>query len=321
MAYETCGLATGLEDLVQVARHQQITTAADLLGVPQPTLSRSIARLSAAVGSPLTEKSGRGIRVTRHGRLLAAHAECALADVIAGIRAIHAETDPDSGTVILGFLNSMGPTLIPLLLHGFKAIKPRVVVQLVQRGSDELLGQVVDGNLDMCIAAPRHDLVPGELEVRPLAVEPLVLLVPEHHRLAQNDRIEVDDMVTELLITMHPGYGLRDLTDDLLDATQHRPRYVFESHDIPTAIGLVRAGLGVAVLPAGNEGHGTVAVPIASPKASRTIALIWSRDRELPPPAAELRSHIATTAPTLLLAGKKRRNATDQRHAHERYSS
>ena len=66
-----------------------------MLGIPQPTLSRSIARLSAAVGSPLFERSGRGIRLTRHGRLLAAHAERALTEIVEGIRTIHTEPDPD----------------------------------------------------------------------------------------------------------------------------------------------------------------------------------------------------------------------------------
>lgn len=302
MAYETCGLASGLEDLVAVARHKQITLAADVLGIPQPTLSRSIARLSAAVGSPLIEKNGRGIRVTRHGRILAAHAERALAEILTGIDAIHAETDPDTGTVILGFLNSLGPTLIPRLLYGFKASKPRVTVQLVQHGTDELLAQVIDGHLDLCIAAPLSDRVPPELEAQPLAAEPLILLVPEHHHLAGRSQVGVNDLLAEPLITMQPGYGLRDVTDHLLDATHHRPGYVFESQDIPTAVGLVRADLGIAVLPAGHTVHGTIAVPIDSPKASRTIALYWSRDRQPSPPATHLREHIADTAPTLLLA-------------------
>ena len=300
MAYETCGLASGLEDLVAVAQHERITLAAEVLGVPQPTLSRSIARLSSAIGSPLIEKNGRGIRVTRHGRILADHAERALAEILTGIQAIKAETGPDTGTVILGFLNSLGPTLIPHLLHGFKASNPRVTVQLVQHGTDELLAQVIDGHLDLCIAAPLSDRVRPELKAQPLAAEPLILLVPEYHHLAGSSQVGVHDLLAEPLITMQPGYGLRDLTDHLLDATHARPRYVFESQDIPTAIGLVRAGLGVAVLPAATQMLGTVAVPIDSPKARRTISVIWSRDRALAPPAVDLLDHIVATAPTLL---------------------
>ena len=71
MVYESFGLAEGLEQLVAVGTFGQITLAAEHLGIPQPTLSRSLARLSEQLGVPLLQRDGRGIRLTRHGLILA----------------------------------------------------------------------------------------------------------------------------------------------------------------------------------------------------------------------------------------------------------
>jgi LysR family transcriptional regulator, transcription activator of glutamate synthase operon len=64
-----------LRQFIAVAREEHLTRAAERLGIPQPTLSRSIARLEAELGGPLCARPGRSIKLTRHGRLLLDGAE------------------------------------------------------------------------------------------------------------------------------------------------------------------------------------------------------------------------------------------------------
>lgn len=149
MAYETFGLAAGLEQLAAVAEFGQITMAAEHLGVPQPTLSRSLARLSVELGTPLLQREGRGVKLTRHGELLAASARRALDELLAGVRAVRAEADPETGTVILGFLHSLGPLVIPALLRGFREEHGLVTVRLVQDSADALLQRIPGGAVDL----------------------------------------------------------------------------------------------------------------------------------------------------------------------------
>ncbi|WP_433186381.1 LysR family transcriptional regulator [Actinoallomurus sp. CA-150999] len=302
MGYETFGLAPGLEEFLAVARHEHITRAAEQLGVPQPTLSRAIARLSADLGVPLVQREGRGIRLTRPGRQLAEHGDRVLADLLAALRAVRAEADPDTGTVVLGFLHSMGPSIVPDLLRAFRMTRPGVVVRLVHEGTNELLRQVLDGRVDLCLAAPVTRRLPPYLGSRRLAEQPLVLLVPSGHRLAEAGPVRLRDLGGEALITLSPAYGLRTLTDRLLSAARTSATYIVESQDIATASGLVGAGLGVAVLPAGSGIPGTVERPIADDRARRTISLIWRSDRPLTPPIADLRRHIIDAAPPLFAA-------------------
>ncbi len=298
MGYETFGLAQGIEQLAAVAEFGQITIAAQHLGIPQPTLSRSLARLSKDLGTPLLQRNGRGVRLTRHGEVLAAGARRALDEMLAGVRAVRAEADPDSGTVILGFLHSLGPSVVPQLLRGFREGHPGVAVRLVQGAAGELLEQIPTGAVDLVIAAP----VPLDRrrEFRPLAQQPLVLLVPAGHRLAGRHTVRLAELVGEDLITLASGYGLRTITDELLSASGVPLRYAFESQEMTTAAGLVAAGLGIAVLPPGNEVPGTRQLTLADPGASRILSLAWSANRELSPPAVALRDYLIGHAPGVL---------------------
>lgn len=101
-------LAPRLAQFAAVARLEHVTRAAALLGVPQPTLSRAVARLEEELGVDLLARQGRAVRLTRAGRLLLASVERALAEVERGAEAARAEADPAAGRVAFGFLHTMG---------------------------------------------------------------------------------------------------------------------------------------------------------------------------------------------------------------------
>jgi DNA-binding transcriptional LysR family regulator len=299
VTYESYDLAPGLEELVAVARCQHVTRAAEQLGIAQPTLSRNLARLSSRLGTPLLRREGRGVRLTRHGRLLADYAERALEELLVGVRAVRAEADPDTGTVSLGFLHSMGPSTVPALLRGFRLDHPGVTVELFQGGAEELIHAVMSGRVDLSVTSIR----PGEdrpVSRDELTEQPIVLLAPGDHRLAGRPELALGEAIREPLITMAPGYGLRTLTDSLLVTAGVTARYLYECQELSTAIGLVAAGLGVALVPAGSGVPGTVELSVTEPGVTRTIALVRPNDRPLSAPADRLRRHIAEHAPDLL---------------------
>src|ERR1700744_169707 len=101
-------LVPRLRQFAVVAREEHLTRAAELLGVPQPTLSRSIARLEAEMGVPLFTRPGRSIRLTRHGRVLLDSAQRSVAALTAGVHRVIGEADPARGRVALGFLHTLG---------------------------------------------------------------------------------------------------------------------------------------------------------------------------------------------------------------------
>lgn len=297
MTYETRGLAHPLEVFVAVADTEHVTAAAERLGIPQPTVSRTMARLSADLGVGLLVRDGRSVRLTRQGRLLAEHAARALTELGAGIQAIRGDSDPAGGRVVFGFLHSMGPTTVPTLLRGFAVERPGVRVGLVQDAAGPIIRGVVRGRIDLALASPLP--VQDGLVTRSLARQPIVALLPEAHRLAGRARLRVRDLLAEPMITMRPGYGVRTITDQLLAEASVRVDYAFESDEMSTAAGLVQAGLGVAILAAGNSVPGTVEIPLADRGAFRTIGLVWNAHRTLTPPVAAFRDHVLAEGPAL----------------------
>jgi DNA-binding transcriptional LysR family regulator len=269
-------LVPRLRQFIAVARKEHLTRAAEALGVPQPTLSRSMARLEEDLAVPLFSRPGRAIRLTRHGRLLLDAAERAVAALAGPVDRLAREADPARGRLALAFLHTLGTDAVPRLLRDFRAGHPDVRFTLVQGGADVLLARLLAGEVDICLTAP----LPAEpgVAVRALDEQRIDLFVPAGHRLARRPGIRLAEASGEDFICMEPGYGLRIIADELCRAAGFAPRIAFEGEEVATASGLVGAGLGVALLPATPSllaDPAIAGVRVTAPKAVRTVGLAW----------------------------------------------
>jgi DNA-binding transcriptional LysR family regulator len=283
-------LAPRLRQFVAVAHEEHLTRAADLLGVPQPTLSRSIARLEAELGVPLFARPGRSVKLTRHGRLLLEGAERTLATLTTHLQLLADEADSARGRVALAFLHTLGTEAVPGMLRDFRAVSPGIRFALVQGSADVLLTRLRAGEVDLCLTAPLPD-EPG-MAAMPLDSQRIDLVVPAGHRLARRRGIRLADAAAEDFICLKPGYGLRVIADELCRAAGFEPRIAFEGEEAATCQGLVGAGLGVSLLPATGSAAAdpeVAAVRITAPRAVRTVGLVWAADRPLVPPVAAFR--------------------------------
>ncbi|GAA4612827.1 LysR substrate-binding domain-containing protein [Saccharopolyspora hordei] len=288
-------LAPTLAVLRAVAAEGHVTRAAEVLGVPQPTVSRTLAKLGARLGAPVTARQGRGILLTRAGTLLARAAEDAMQRLEAGCRAVVEELDPDRGRVTFGFQHTMGSTLVPPLLRGFRDQHPQVRFELVQGSRDTMLARTWAGEVDLCLVAP---LPVGDprWECATVQEEPLVAVLHVHHRLARRAALRLADLAAEDFVAMRPGYGMRQIFMRLAESAGFEPRLAYESEEVDTVRGLVAAGLGVAVLPPAGTAPApdTVEIPL-TPPAYRTIGLAWPANRPQPPAVRTFRDHALTT--------------------------
>jgi DNA-binding transcriptional LysR family regulator len=280
-----------LAQFAAVARGEHVTRAAAELGMPQPTLSRAMARLEEELGVALLAREGRTVRLTRAGRIFLASAERALAELERGVDAARAESDPTGGRVAFGFLHTMGTEAVPMLLRGFRARLPRVRFQLVQGYTDEMLARLREGELDLCLLSPRPEA--ADLTARRMGEQRLRLVVSADHRLAGRRRVRLEEVAEDPFVSLEPGYGLRRITDALCAQAGFTPRISFEGEEAETLRGLVAAGLGVAVLPPASVPRpDVVELAISSPAARRELALVWSSVRPLPPPAVAFRDYV-----------------------------
>ncbi len=287
-----------LRRFVTVARAEHLTAAADELGIPQPSLSRSLRRVEEAFGARLFEREHRGLRLNPHGRLVLGAAADATAALDAAREQIAQLDDPESGTVRLAFLHSVATTLVPQLLRAYRREAPGVRFALRQEASPGIEDDLDSGAAELAITGPRP-ADPG-MGWCVLERQRLCLILPAAHPLAAQRSVRLADAAGEDFIVLQPGFGFRALTDRLCRAAGFTPRTAFESTDLATIEGLVGAGLGVAVLPAptgaGRAVEGdAVFVPLRDAGARRDIGLVWRRGAALSPAAARFRDFVVAS--------------------------
>ena len=293
-------LAPRLRMLSAIARTEHVTHAAEALNMPQPTLSRALARLQEELGIALVERTGRGIRLTRAGRTLLPHVERSLDDLRQGVAEL---TGAEEGRVALTFLPTLGVEVVPVLLRGFRAEHPGVRFTLTQEPWADSLRRLSSGGADLALTSP---LPSGQGMVsRVLQTQYLRLVVPEGHPLAERGTVSLA-AVRDDFILLKPGRGVRHLTDRLGDRAGFTPTAAFEADDIATARGLVAAGLGVSVLPARPKGPlgGTVELVIGDGEAERPVGIVWPRTGSgggyEPPAVALFREYVCRVGPEVL---------------------
>ncbi|AKS31732.1 LysR family transcriptional regulator [Mycolicibacterium goodii] len=279
---------------VVLAETEHVTDAAAELGISQPTLSRALARLEDELGVALFDRINRRLQLNAYGEILLEHARRTITEMRSAAERIAAMRDPDTGLVRLAFLHSQAGSFVPDLLRRFRAQAPHVRFSLAQGAAHDLIERLAGGQADLAITSPR----PEGFRWRGLYVERLCLAVPRDHRLAARSRIRLAEAGAEPFVALAPGFGLRQLTDELCAEAGIEPRVVFEAMEIPTMEGLVAAGFGVAVVPVPRPARaepGAAYIPLAQPSAKRQLGLAWPADRPLPPAAERFAQFVIRT--------------------------
>jgi LysR family hydrogen peroxide-inducible transcriptional activator len=275
-----------LRYVAAVARAGNFTRAAEELYLAQPSLSVQVRKLEQELGVQLFERLGRSVQLTAAGEVFLQHAERALFEVeqardrMADVRGLR------RGRLALGALPSVGAHLLPDVLATFKQAHPGVQTTLLEQDvSVEFERMVHAGQLDLAII--RLPRTRDDLEDRPLVREPLVALVPPGSAFAGRDRIRLLDLADEDFVALRQSSGLRELMDRVCNRAGFAPRVTVETGQLSIVWGMVRAGVGVSVLPRLAAGTDVDTVRLAERFAYRELGVVWRAGQPLAPPAAE----------------------------------
>jgi LysR family transcriptional regulator, transcription activator of glutamate synthase operon len=269
------------EWLITLAELQHVTAAAEQLGIAQPTLTRMLARLEQRLGVELFDRRGRRLSLNDYGRIFYQHARRAQLELDSARRAIEDLTNPAVSEIRLGFLHSFGNTVVPRLIADFTKASPRVTFALREDAAALIANSVESGALDIGVVSPRPAL--PTLAWRGMFRQRLGVAVPRDHRLTGVAEVSMTDLVDEPFVTMHPGFGMRRLLDELCAAAQFQPRIALESSDLSTSAGLVAAGLGISLMPIDGSEYtpGVVILRLTDADAYRDVGMIWNSGRPL----------------------------------------
>ena len=281
-----------------VADGYTVTEVSDVFGVSQPGVSRALGRLEEQVGTPLLHRQGRTLRMTHAGSAFKRHVDALVNNLDDGLAAVSQLVDPETGVVSLAFPQSLGSWLVPHLVGTFRHEHPRVRVTLLRTEAaavGRISPQLATRRADLELTA--HRAAGVDVAWQQVLVEPLVLAVGLHHRLAGAQEVGLAEVADEPFVMRRAPSGMRAQTLELCRAAGFEPEVAVEADDLPTVRGFVAAGLGVAVVPAqGLRVPTTFArarlVALTDEAARRDIGLAWVEGRPLLPSADAFRRHV-----------------------------
>ncbi|KIF06557.1 LysR family transcriptional regulator [Streptomyces sp. NPDC096136] len=268
--------ARHLRILRAVAGTGSFSAAARELGCTQPAVSQQMKALEQSAGTPLLVRTGREMRLTQAGEALVRHAAGILAGLTAAEEEVAAIAGLRAGRVRLVSFPSGSSTLVPTALAAMRAEHPGTRISLVEAEPPRSVEMLREGDCDLALAfryagasavAEWEDLV-----VTPLLTDRLVGLVPEAHPLAGAGRVGMAELADEPWIAGCPR--CRRHLVEVCEGAGFTPRIDFATDDYPAVVGLVGAGLGVAVLP-------ELAVESVRAKGVSTLAVEPAVEREV----------------------------------------
>jgi len=274
---------------IEVAKREHVTEAAHALHVAQSAVSRALANLEDELGVQLFIREGRNVRLTPIGRVFLDHMQQAMRVITDATQIIEEYTDPERGTINVGFPSSLATYMLPTAISAFRKEYPHVKFQLHQGSYHYLKEAVIRGDINMALLGP-VPMDDKKLKGKILFTEQVVALLPSDHPLSNAHSLELAELRTEPFVVFAKGFVLRDLVLQACQQIGFEPEISFEGEDIDAIKGLVSAGLGVSLVPEitliDNLPRSTVKIPIREPQVRRAVGVVLPRDRELLPTEA-----------------------------------
>lgn len=272
-----------LEYFVAVAEELHFGRAARRLHMAQPPLSQGIRRLEDELGVTLFDRTTRRVELTDAGQLMYPGAREILTRVEALERHAAEIAAGDGGRLRLGFVDSSSYDVLPRFLRAYRERWPAVSYELVTRSSDEQVAALVAGEIDVGIArVAEHDAVATTTVLR----EPWMIGVGAGHALASRREASLRELKDEPLIgfdrTVSPSLHLELATLCRAHGVRYDP--VIEATEYTTILGLVSAGQGIAVVPAGVRSFRPPGLHLVAIEEAATTSLILVSRRDDPSP-------------------------------------
>ena len=282
-----------LHAFVAAAERGSFRAAAEQIHLSPPALSRRIESLETALGARLFHRTTREIRLTSVGRAFLERARAALDDLESAMLSVSDIAATRSGLVTVGCVSSAAAYFLPAVVRSFREEYPAVRLRVMDEPANQVLASVIAGEADFGISFMRTRV--PEIDFDQIHVDPFVLAVPRGHALAKRKSVAWTELAGERMIAVARSSGNRQLLDDALAKAGLNPTIAVEVGHISTLLGMVEAGLGVAVVPrmALPAGHASLtALTLRAPATHRTLGLITRHGSTLRPAAKIFHDHL-----------------------------
>ncbi|WP_067823679.1 LysR family transcriptional regulator [Actinomadura kijaniata] len=282
-----------LRHFVAVATQGGFTAAARSELIVQSALSTSIRKLEHELGADLFDRTGRRPVLTPAGHALLPVARRLLADAAAARETVAAVTELAAGRVAVGSIQTLTSVDLPRELAAFHRARPGVQIAVSEAPTGELLDALLARELDLAYVALDGAALPDGLASFRSWREELVLVTAPGHRLAGAGRALLRDLAEERFVDFRAGTGLETAVRRLAAGCGLHRQITCEVTQIRFLVDLVRAGIGVAIVPRPvGERAGLPCVRIRQPVPARTVELVGRAPRPGNPAAVALLEHL-----------------------------
>ncbi len=264
-----------IKHFVAIVETGSFTKGADRAAVSQSTISISIAKLEAEFGVQLLERrspvvpTGAGERLVEVGK--------AILQLCSSVKG-ELETIAKPKLLRIGILQSLSSRHVSKLLGSFRRDNPFVAIEMFDGVGEQLLGLLSDRRVDAILTIFDDDSS-SKFPSRVLFDEPYVLAVPEAHRFAQRESVNLSDLRGEPFIVRARCDRYHDVSD-ALESRGITLNVMYKTDQDDRALALVAASVGLALFPAHFEMPAVKKVAVSDLGLSRSIGLLWLRERE-----------------------------------------
>lgn len=243
-----------LRSFMAVAAEQNFTRAADRLGIAQPPLSRHIKELEQDLGVALFDRGSRPVRLTEAGRILHQQAAQILASIDQIPKTMQQYASAQQPRFVMGVVGSIMHGALAEMVRRFRAHAADTDVELVEMTTIQQVAALKAGRIDAGLGRVRVDDPAIRREI--LFQEPLVAALSPTDLPAQPDtEVSLEALAAGTLI-IYPSQPRPSYADQLLTIMRDHgcnPRRIIEVREVHTALGLVAAQSGRAIVPASMQ--------------------------------------------------------------------
>jgi LysR family hydrogen peroxide-inducible transcriptional activator len=273
---------TQLKYTLAVAEHGNFTTASDKCFVTQPTLSMQVQKLEEELGVVIFNRSTKPLQVTDIGKKVLFQAKKIVEESSRMNDVVSEEKGIIGGTLKVGIIPTVSSTLLPLFLNIFLKKHKNVELKIEEFNTETINQKLEDNTIDCAIAAT--PLNNNRIIERPLYYEPFVAYVPEHHFLAGNNTLGVDDLSNSDILILKDGHCFRNQVLNLCSFEDLNKQYELKSGSFETLINLSNNGPWMTIIPYLHSNNLSPKnleniIPFEEPSPAREISMIYSKSQ------------------------------------------
>jgi DNA-binding transcriptional LysR family regulator len=276
-----------LRSLVLVAELGSFSETAHALNISQPALTRRIQKLEEALGVQLFDRTTRKVVPSMVARGMVPQIRHIVDQLDTTLLSFRETAERISGQVTVSCLPTAAFYFMHEVIRAFSREFPKIRVRIIDEAANTVLQSVLEGEADLGINLVGYD--EAEVDFEPLLIEPFVLACLKDHPLAKKKQIKWEDLGPYRVIMASRRSGNRLIIDQALFELKFRPKSLYEVKHLTTSLGMVEAGLGVAVVPQmtipRGKHHVLTSRPLVDPLVKRTIGIIRRRGSKLSPAA------------------------------------